>query len=285
LSEEVDATLYQNHPYRIPVIGWMHEIADLDLNDAMQFYERHYAPNNAVLVVAGDVDVADVRELAEATYGKLAPNPGLPQRVRPQEPEQNTARTVTLSDPRITVPSMRRHWVVPQYQSGKASDAEALELLAEILGGGIRSRLYQELVVRRGIAQNASAWYRGTSLDPASFSVGGTPRESVTLKELEEAIDGEIARIMDEGVTDRELERAKDRLVRNMIYARDSQSTMARIFGATLTTGGTVADVLEWPDRIRAVSREAVQEVARRYLTQGTTAYLLPPATEEQAQD
>src|SRR5690606_12396702 len=156
-AEEVDATLYQNHPYRIPVIGWMHEIAALDLDDAMQFYQRHYSPNNAILIVAGDVDVEDVRVLADQTYGRIEPNPDLPQRVRPQEPEQNTARTVTLSDPRISVPSMRRHWVVPQYQSGKASDAEALELLAEILGGGIRSRIYQELVVRRGIAQNASA--------------------------------------------------------------------------------------------------------------------------------
>src|SRR5690606_32746637 len=125
----------------------------------------------------------------------------------------------------------------------------------------------------------------GTSLDPSSFSVGGSPRESVTLEELEEAIDGEIQKIIDDGVTDTELQRAKDRLVRNMIYARDSQSAMARIFGSTLTTGGTVNDVLEWPDRIRAVTRAAVQEVAARYLKHPTTAYLLPPATEAQAQD
>jgi zinc protease len=283
LAEETDATLFQNHPYRIPVIGWMHELEELDLDDAMHFYRRHYAPNNAILIVAGDVEVDEVRRLAESTYGRIAPNPDLGPRLRPQEPEHNTARAVTLADARITVPSMRRFWLVPQYRSGAASDAEALELLAEILGGGVRSRLYQELVVRQGIAQNVSAWYRGTALDPTSFSVGGTPRAPATLEELEAAIDAEIAKIVADGVGEAELERAKDRLVRNMIFARDSQSTMARIFGSTLTTGGTVADVLEWPERIRSVSAAQVREVAVSYLKHPTTAYLLPAETREQA--
>ena len=286
LGEEVDATLFQNHPYRIPVIGWMHEIQQLDLEDAMRFYRQHYAPNNAILVVAGDVEVDAVRALAEANYGRIPANPELGPRIRPQEPEQNTARTVTLSDPRISVPTMRRYWVVPQYASGTANDAEALDLLAEILGGGVRSRLYQELVVRQGIAQSVSAWYRGTALDPTSFSVGGTPRAPASLTELEAAIDAEIDRIAKEGIGEAELQRAKDRLVRNMIYARDSQSTMARIFGTTLATGGTVDDVLEWPDRIHSVSAEAVREAAVRYLTKAaTTAYLLPPSTDAETEE
>src|SRR5690606_13141375 len=129
LAEEVDATLYQNHPYRIPVIGWMHELEQLNLPDAMDFYRRYYAPNNAVLIVAGDVDPEAVGKLAETHYGSLPPSTEAGVRQRPQEPEQNTRRDVELTDPRISIPSMRRMWVVPQYASGKASDAEALELL------------------------------------------------------------------------------------------------------------------------------------------------------------
>src|SRR5690606_21260877 len=221
LAEELDATLYQNHPYRIPVIGWMHEIEELNLADAMAFYKRHYSPNNAVPIVAGDVEPGEVRELARKFYGSIPANPELDSRVRPQEPEQNTQRAVTLSDARITVPNLRRYWVVPAYASGEASDAEALELLAEILGGGIRSRLYQELVVRQGIAQQASAWYRGTSVDATAFSVAGAPRESASLEDIENGIEAVIAGIIDEGVDADELQKAKDRLICNMVFARD----------------------------------------------------------------
>nr|MDQ2704409.1 insulinase family protein [Pseudomonadota bacterium] len=159
LAEEVAATLYQNHPYGIPVIGWMHEMEKLNRTDAVAFYDRYYAPNNAILVVAGDVDAKEVRELAEKTYGKVPRGPDLPPRVRPQEPEQNTARTVTLTDPRVSVPSFSRSWLTPSYNSAEPGEAEALDLLAEILGGGTRSRIYQALVVKTGIAASAGSYY------------------------------------------------------------------------------------------------------------------------------
>lgn len=278
LNEEVNATLYQNHTYGLPVIGWMHEIEKLNRTDAIEFYNRFYAPNNAVLVVAGDVDPEEVLALAEKTYGKIASSTSLPPRVRPQEPEQNTARTVTMADPRVSVPSMRKLWLVPSYSTDTSGEAEALDLLSEILGGGLRSRLYQELVVRQGIASSAGAYYLGTAVDDTAFGVYGSPRGSATLEDVEAAILSEIDRLAAEGVSESELDKAKNRFVKSIIFARDSQSGMARIYGSTLVTGGTVADVLEWPDRIRAVTAEAVQRAAKNYLKRhrSVTGYLLP---------
>ncbi|WP_315920529.1 pitrilysin family protein [Mesorhizobium sp. SP-1A] len=282
LDEEVDATLWQNQPYRIPVIGWMQEIAALNRNDAKAFYDRYYAPNNAVLVVAGDVTPETVKALAEKTFGKIPRGQDLPPRIRPVEPEQNARRTVTLSDPRVSVPSFSTQWVVPSYHTAKPREAEALNLLAEILGGGTRSRLYQELIVNKGIASSVGAQFQGRMLDDTNFLVYATPNGDTKLPELEAAVAAEIARISRDGVTDEELEAAKNRFVRSMIFARDKQESMATIYGTTLTTGGTLQDVEEWPDRIRKVSAEEVKAVAARYLRQNrsVTGYLLP---EQQA--
>lgn len=278
LSEEVSATLYQNHPYRIPVIGWMHEIEKLNRDDAIDFYRRYYAPNNAILVVAGDVDAATVRGLAEDTYGKIARGPDLPPRIRPTEPEQNTRRTVTLADARVGVPNYSKRWVVPSYTTAKEGEAEALDILSEVLGGGTRSRLYQELVVKQGIASSAMAYFQGTALDDTMFVVAGSPRGEATLDDVEKAIDAEIAKIAADGVTGEEVEKAKKRFVRSMIFARDEQDGMARIYGSTLTTGGTVEDIESWPDRIRAVTADDVKAAAARWLDErrAVAAYLLP---------
>jgi zinc protease len=278
LSEEVSATLYQNHPYRIPVIGWMHEIVKLNREDAIDFYRRYYAPNNAILVVAGDVDAATVRDLAGDTYGKIPRGPDLPARARPTEPEQNTKRTVTLADARVGVPNFSKRWVVPSYTTGGDGEAEALDILAEVLGGGTRSRLYQELVVKQGIASSAMAYYQSTALDDTMFMVLGSPRGEATLEEVEKAIDAEIAKIAADGVTEDEVEKAKKRFVRSMIFARDEQDGMARIYGSTLATGGTVEDIDSWPERIRAVTAEDVKAAAIRWLDErrSVSAYLLP---------
>ena len=278
LSEEVSATLYQNHPYRFPVIGWMHEIVKLNRDDAIDFYRRYYAPNNAILVVAGDVEAQTVRKLAQDTYGRVARGPELPPRLRPTEPEQNTRRTVTLADARVGVPNFSERWVVPSYTTAKEGEAEALDILAEVLGGGVRSRLYQELVVRQGIAASAMAYYQSTALDDTMFVVLGSPRGDATLEDVEKAIDAEIARIVADGVTGEEVEKAKNRFVRSMIFARDEQDGMARIYGSTLATGGTVEDIASWPDRIRAVTAEDVKAAAARWLDErrSVAAYLLP---------
>ncbi|MER8784774.1 insulinase family protein [Mesorhizobium sp. M1006] len=278
LDEEIDATLWQNQPYRIPVIGWMQEMEKLNRTDALAFYNKYYTPNNAVLVVAGDVEPETVKALAEKTYGKIARGPDLPPRIRPVEPEQNTRRTVTLTDGRVSVPSFTTQWVVPSYHTAKPGEAEALDVLSEILGGGNRSRLYQELVVRQGIAAEAGAFFQGTMLDDTNFTVYGAPRGDAKLADIEAAVDAEIARIAKDGVTSDELEKSKDRFVRSMIFARDKQEDMANIYGSTLATGGNVQDVQQWPDRIRKVTADQVKEVAARYLNldHATTGYLLP---------
>lgn len=278
LDEEVDATLWQNQPYRIPVIGWMQEMEQLNRTDATAFYDKYYRPNNAVLIVAGDVEPEAVKALAEKTFGKVARGPDLPPRVRPVEPEQNTKRTVTLSDARVSVPSFSTQWVVPSYHSGKDGEAEALDLLAEILGGGTRSRLYQQLVVKQGIASSAGAFFQGTMLDDTNFTVYGAPRGDAKLADVEAAVDAEVMRIAKDGVTSEELEKAKDRYVRSMIFARDKQDSMANIYGSTLATGGNVQDIQQWPDRIRKVTADEVKAVAARYLVldHSTTGYLLP---------
>ncbi|MBL8579428.1 MAG: insulinase family protein [Mesorhizobium sp.] len=278
LSEEVNATLYQNHPYRVPVIGWMHEIEQLNRTDAVAFYNQYYAPNNAILIVAGDVDAGQVRALAEKTYGQVKRGPDLPPRVRPTEPEQNTARTVTMTDPRVTTPSYSKTWLVPSYNTAEDGEAEALDLLAEILGGGLRSRIYQALVVKSGLASSAGAYFDGSRLDAASFAVYGAPRGSAKLDEVQQAVDAEIAAIVKDGVGDRELEAAKDRFVRSMIFARDNQSSMANIYGSSLATGETVEDIQAWPDRIKKVTVAEIQKVAAKYLKAGNsvTGYLMP---------
>ncbi len=278
LAEEIKATLYQNHPYRVPVIGWMHEIEKLNRTDAVAFYDSYYAPNNAVLVVAGDVDEQTVRKLAEDSYGKVPRGPDLPPRLRPQEPEQNTARTVSMSDPRVTTPSFSKSWLVPSYNNADPGEAEALDLLAEILGGGIRSRIYQALVVKSGVASSAGAYFSGSKVDDGVFAVYGAPRGTAKLDEVQAAVDAEIARIVEDGVTEQELEAARNRFLRSMIFARDNQASMANIYGAALATGGTVEDVKEWPDRVRNVTADEIRRVAAKYLadSRSVTGYLLP---------
>ncbi|MGN7771919.1 M16 family metallopeptidase [Phyllobacterium sp. 22552] len=293
LSEEVNATLYQNHPYRMPVIGWLHEMEKLNLTDALAFYQKYYTPNNATLVVSGDVDSATVKALAEKTYGKVPRRAEPGKRERPQEPEQNTKRTVSLADPRVSQPSFQKMWLAPSYTNAKPGEAEALDLLSEILGGSARSRIYQTLVVKDGSAASAGAYYQGSSLDDGSFGVYGSPRGDATLKDVENGIDAQVARIIKDGVTEDELEKARNRFLKSVIFARDSQTGMARIYGSTLSTGQTIKDIEEWPDRIKAVKVQDIQDVAKRYLvdSRSVTSYLMPEAgtpdkkTENQTQN
>ena len=278
LGEAVAATLYVNHPYGTPIIGWEHEIEKLDRGHAIAFYDRFYTPNNAILVVAGDVSADEVRAAAQETYGRIARRADPGPRLRPREPEPRAARRVALADPRVRQPAVQRSYLAPSYETAKGERAYALDLLAQILGGGTTSRLYKALVVEKGLAANAGSWYQGDALDDGRFAVYASPRGAATLAELEIAIDREIARIGAEGPNPAELERAKTRLVADTIYAQDSQATLARIYGASLATGGSVKDVRDWPDRIRAVTADAIRDAARETLAKrrSVTGELLP---------
>jgi zinc protease len=277
LDEQMEAALYLNHPYGRPVIGWHHEIEQLNRDEALAFYRRFYTPNNAILIVAGDVTADEVKTMAEETYGKVKRVTEIAPRVRPREPEQDAPRTVTLADPRVNQPSVQRYYLAPSYTTAKPGEAEALDVLAHILGRGSNSRLYNSLVLDKGIAVNASAGYQGSALDYSRLNVSGSPKPGTTLAQIEEAIDAVIAEISDKGVTADELDRSKNRLIADAVYAQDSQSTLARWYGAALTTGGTVEQVQSWSDRIRAVDAAAVQAAAKQWLDKrrSVTGYLI----------
>jgi zinc protease len=284
LGEQMDAALYLNHPYGKPVIGWRHEMEQLSRDDAIDFYKRFYAPNNAVLVVAGDVTAEQVRSYAEDTYGKIARRGDIGgPRHRPQEPPPVAERWLVLADPRVEQPSLSRSYLVPSFATAKRGESEALEVLAHILGTGSNSRLYRALVVDKGIAVSAGAWYQSNALDLSKFGVYGTPRPGTTLPQLAAAIDEVIATLAEKGITAEELERSKTRLIADAIYARDSQASLARWYGTALTTGATVKDVQEWPEHIKAVTAADVQNAAKHWLDKrrSVTGYLVKDAGAE----
>ena len=266
-----------NHPYQRPIIGWRQEIEKLTRDDALAFYKRFYTPNNAILIVAGDVTAEQVKGLADETYGKVARVTEIAPRQRPQEPAQVASRTVTLADPRVTQPSVQRYYLVPSYTTAKPGEGEALEILSHILGRGANSRLYDTLVVEKGIAVNASAGYSGSALDDTRLFFSGTPKPGTTLAQLEDAIDAVIAEVVQNGVTADELARAKTRLVADAVYANDNQGTLARWYGAALTTGGSIEQVQGWTDRLKAVTAEQVRDAAKRWLDKrrSVTGYLV----------
>jgi zinc protease len=284
LAEQMDAALYLNHPYGRPTIGWRPEIESLDRDDALAFYRRFYTPNNAVVVIAGDVTAEEVKANAEETYGKIAPRAEIAPRQRPKEPPQEAPRTVTLADARVEQPSINRYYLVPARPAGKAGESEALEILAHVLGSGSNSRLYRALVVEQGVALHAGAYYSGTALDYGRFGVFGTPKPGKTLHDVEAAIDAVLTDVSEHGVTADEVDLAKNRLIADAVYAHDNQATLARWYGEALATGQTVDMVRDWPDAIRAVTADSVRDAARTWLNRkaSVTGYLVNSLRSEE---
>lgn len=265
LDEQMDAAQYLNHPYHNPTIGWEHEMEGLTREDALAFYKKFYEPNNAILIVAGDVTLEQVKTLAEKYYGPIpAGEPVV--RKRPQEPPQIAARRVILEDGRAQLPSFARSYLAPSYGTDKNEEAEAIDVMVDVLGGGETSRLYRALVIDQKLATSAGAYYTSAGLDSATIGIYASPVPGVTLETLEAAIDKVIADFKANGATDDEITRSKAGLTAAAVYARDNQQSMARIFGVSLTTGETIEDILKWPERIEAVPAAQVKEVAETYL-------------------
>ncbi|WP_439529910.1 M16 family metallopeptidase [Pannonibacter sp.] len=278
LQEALSAVTYVNHPYGSPVIGWQSEIEALNSKSAIDFYDRFYTPNNAVLVVAGDVDADEVRKLAEATYGQVERRAEPEARLRPAEPPLAGRRSVHLEDERVRQPTVSWTWLVPSQATGKANEPEALELLAQILGGGPTSRLYQSAFLDKQIAVSIGAYYLDTALDNTRFMLYGSPRGEATLADLEAEFTAAIRDIAANGIGEDELKRAKHSLVSSAIYAQDSQMGLARLFGSALTSGQSIEDVQTWPAQISAVTAADIQAVAKAYLSADPiTGYLTPP--------
>jgi zinc protease len=277
LREQTSAVQFLTMPYRIPVVGWAHEIKQLNREDALAFYRQYYAPNNAILVIAGDVTTAGVKKLAQKYYGVI-PRGEVTSRNWPTEPPQLSPRRVELRDQRVRQPSWRRTYLAPGSRSDKKNLAEPLDLLSQILGGGTTSRLYQSLVVEQKIAASAGSWFSGDSVGPSRFGFYARPVPGGKLPELETSIDAEIRKILEHGVTEAELNRAKAGMQAMAVYARDSVTTKARIFGRALAIGHSIEDVETWPLRVEAVTAKQVQDAAREVLDlrRSVTGLLLP---------
>ena len=278
LTEQIMAALYLNHPYGRPVIGWRQEIEKLDREDALAFYKRFYAPNNAILIIAGDVEANDVRPLVEKFYGPIPAQPAIPsQRIRPQEPTPAAPRSVTLSDPRVEQTSIRRYYLVPSSTTAAAGESAALDVLAQLMGNGSNSYLYRALVIDKPLAISAGAGYQGTSLDPTQYQISVSPKPGVEFSQIEQAIDAVIADMSQNPPRAEDLERVKTQLIAEAVYAQDNQATMARWYGGALTSGLSIEDIRSWPDRIRAVTAEQVRDAAQKWLDKkrSVTGYLI----------
>jgi zinc protease len=284
LGEQLDAAMYAAHPYGKPVIGWMSEVMQLTRQDAVDYYKAHYTPANAVLVVAGDVTAEEVRALAEKYYGGLKNSFEPAPRKRTMEPAPIAARRVIMKDARAASPTVQRNYLAPSYSTAKGNEAEALDVLAEILGGGTQSRLYQKLVVEQKLAAYAGAWYSGDALDYGSFGIYGAPNPGADLGKVEQAIDEVVADVVKNGVTQEELDRARTKLLADTIYTLDSQATLARMFGIGLTTGSAVADVLGWEREVEKLTAADIQNAAAGVLKieASVTGQLIPAPPQSQ---
>lgn len=263
LFEKVFAAIYGDHPYAIPIIGKMEEVAALTQDDAEAFYRKWYGPENAILVVAGDITAAELKPLAEQIYGVIPPKGDLHEREWPPVQAIAADTEVVHRDSRVRQPDWSRYWL-----GVKVGDpqGEALELAAEILGGGRTSRLNRELVETQKLAVSAYAFVETDALARGLIGVGASPAPGVELDAIREAVMAVVDQFVETGPTEEEVRRAKSRLKASVIFARDSQTGMANMFGAQLVRGESVERILGWPDRIDAVSATDIRDALRTYL-------------------
>jgi len=276
MNEQMHAALHLSHPYGRPVIGWSDEVRRIDRVSAQDFYDHHYSPNNAILVIAGDVTPDDVRKMAQDVYGKV-PARELQPRAEFTEPPRlaETRMTITRADARV--PLFNRIYRVPSYAQGRPGQAEGLEAYAQLLGGDQTSILYRILVEQKHLATDAGASYDGYARDAGEFSVYAVPRPGVSLEALEKAVDQILGVNALALPRDNDLARAKTQLIASVTYRRDSQFALAMAYGQALTIGLTVDDVNEWPARIRAVNAESVRKAAQSLSRkEAVSAYLVP---------
>ncbi|MFP4237731.1 M16 family metallopeptidase [Rhodosalinus sp.] len=264
--EQVSAALWLNHPYGAPVIGWQHEIAALDEAAVKAFYRRFYAPNNAILIVAGDTTPEEVRRLAEEHYGPIPENPAVRALDRPKEPPHRAARRVKMEDARVAQPYVMRQYRAPKRNPGDQEQAAALLLLAEILGGGQTSVLTQRLQFEEQLSVYAGAYYGATRRDDSTIGFFVVPSEGVSLEEAEEALDRVLEDFMETGVDSEQLERIKLQLRASLIYERDDVQALANRYGRALASGLTLDDIAAWPEVLQAVTEEDIMAVAREVL-------------------
>jgi zinc protease len=277
LSEVTLEAVYGPEGYGIPIIGYEREMKQLSREDAIAFYKKHYAPNNAILVVAGDVEPEQVRAMAERHFGAYKPAQ-LEPRTRPFRTSVHGPAYVERRDARVQQAQWSRDFLAPSYKAGETQHAVPLQVLSYVLGGNQNSRLYLELVVKQKIATQAGSWYSPAALGQTTFGLSVTPAAGVTLKTVEEAIEREIARVLEQGVTAEELARAKLQLLATNVYAQDSLTSGARLYGGQLAIGRTLEEIGAWPEQVEAVTAEQVRQSARHVFRTDNhvTSALLP---------
>jgi zinc protease len=263
LEEAVQEQLFGRHkPYGMPISGYIDDVKKLSVSDLTAFYLKFYAPNNAILIVAGDATVEQVRKLAERHYGPVPARKVEPRR-RPAEGAADLPQRVIRADARVAEPRWSRHYLAPSYHKGETQHAYALQVLAHLLGGGETSRLWRALVVDSKLALSAWASYSPASLGLTSFDLGVHPAPQSPMVEIESAVGGQLGKLIDDGVTADEVERAQNQLLAAAIYAQDSLSSGPRSYGSLLSVGGSVADIDAWPKRIASVMPTDVIAAAR----------------------
>jgi zinc protease len=280
LREQLIAGLYLNASYHNPTIGWEHEMRGLGTADALAFYRDWYAPNNAILIVAGDVETAEVRVLAERHFGPLAAR-SVPPRLRLEEPPHYAAIRLEMKSPRAAQPSWRRFYLAPSYRAGATQHVYALQILAEILAGSADSRLHKALVLDKKLALSVGAGYSPSALGLAEFGVYATPKPGVAIADIEAAVEAELHRLLEHGVEAEEVAQAARRMQASAIYSQDSLSGPANIVGTALAIGRSLDEVAAWPDKLGAVTPAEVAAAARAVLVErnSATGILLPERT------
>lgn len=282
--EQISAAQYLNHRYGVPIIGWRHEMEELSLEDALSFYDLYYSPNNAILIVAGDVQPEEVLALAETYYGVIPAEPDLPERIRSSEPPQRAERRLVYVDARVAQEYLTRSYLAPERDAGAQEEAAALVYLAEILGGSsFTSLLSQKLTFETQIALFSGAGYSASSLDDTTFTITIAPSEGVTLEEAEAALDVALADFLEDGIDADQFDRIQTQLRAGEIYAKDDVQALARRYGAALTQGLTIEDVQNWPQVLQAVTPEQVMAAAASVFDRNAsvTAYIVASREED----
>jgi zinc protease len=278
-AEKMQREVFGDHPYGRPVIGWRQEVEAMTDTTATAFYKKWYAPNNAILIISGDVTPERVAALAAATFGRLTTQT-LPERrdLSAVTVPHHAAAVVTVKDPDVQQPLLERVYIAPSYHAGNNKSAYALEVLEEILDGGEVGRLYRQLVVQQKLATGVDAGYTPSARDRAEFTLALSLAAGVDHERANGALDHLLQDIVKHGVTQSEVTQAIKRLQRQSIFARDSLMAPGYAFGVTLATGGTITDVENWPARIGAVKLADVNNAARRLFAHAddVTGYLLP---------
>jgi zinc protease len=284
VHEKLMAAAFQAHPYGRPIIGWMNDLENMTAQDALDWYRRWYVPNNAYVVVVGDVSKDAVFRLAEKHYGKIRSR-ALPARKPQLEPAQVGIKRIVVKAP-AKQPYVMMAWKAPRLGDvNKEREPFALTVLATVLDGHDAARFARNLVRGSKIAVSAGAGYDATVRGEAMFVVDGTPSEGKTIAELEAALRAEIERIRQDGVSAEELERVKIQTVAAQVYKRDSMMAQAMEIGGIESTGMHWRDIDTMLEKIRSVTAEEVQAVARKYFddTALTVAVLDPQPLPEAA--